>query len=351
VLAPRPAARPTLAFLKLLLGPANAALPGHRLLGILDPADELVAGERRDVLPGIECRRVGDQRLAEVPGKLVHYPTGESRAAHGATVAGEGLSRCPSVPTRPGGRYIDVVKASLSIAADIREQIGRGDLVPGDPLPVESDLMEELGVSKGVLREALRILENEGLIEVRRGLGGGPRVRHPSLAEAVAGVGIYLQIGDVLVSDVWEARDNLIGDAVERLAIQAPAEAGDTFDREVGELSDCVGDFDRYYVQLLNVGETAVALAGRLTDAVLVGGLRHVIAIELEAATRAAVDIKAAVAAEELVTKAWVDVARHVRAHRPNAARRAFERQATFLRDGVLKIYRNDTVVDIFRST
>jgi len=64
VLAPWPAARPTLAFLKLLLGPANAAFPGRLLLGIFDPADELVAGQRRDVLPGNESRGVGDQRFA-----------------------------------------------------------------------------------------------------------------------------------------------------------------------------------------------------------------------------------------------------------------------------------------------
>ena len=66
VRAPRPAAGPALAFLQLLLGAADAALPGRLLLGVLDPADELVAGQRRDVPPGIECRGVGDQRLAQV---------------------------------------------------------------------------------------------------------------------------------------------------------------------------------------------------------------------------------------------------------------------------------------------
>jgi hypothetical protein len=64
VLAPWPAARSTLAFLQLLLGPTNAACSGRLLLGILDPADELVAGQRCDVLPGIESRGVGDQRLS-----------------------------------------------------------------------------------------------------------------------------------------------------------------------------------------------------------------------------------------------------------------------------------------------
>ena len=44
MLAPRPAAGPALAFLQFLLGPPNASLTGGLLLGILDPADELVAG-------------------------------------------------------------------------------------------------------------------------------------------------------------------------------------------------------------------------------------------------------------------------------------------------------------------
>jgi hypothetical protein len=44
VLAPGPAAGPALAFLQLLLRPPNAALSGGLLLGILGPADELVAG-------------------------------------------------------------------------------------------------------------------------------------------------------------------------------------------------------------------------------------------------------------------------------------------------------------------
>jgi len=91
--APRLAAGPTLALIQLLLGPANAAFSGHLLLGILDPADELIAGQRHDVLPGIECRGVGDQRFAQVCGKLVHHPAGHSLAAHRATVAGEERAR------------------------------------------------------------------------------------------------------------------------------------------------------------------------------------------------------------------------------------------------------------------
>jgi hypothetical protein len=89
VCAPRPAAGSTLSLLEFLLGPANAALSGHLLLGILDPADELVPGQRRDVVPGVERGGVGDQRLAQVSWQVVHHSTGHSRAAHQATVAGQ----------------------------------------------------------------------------------------------------------------------------------------------------------------------------------------------------------------------------------------------------------------------
>ena len=89
VRAPWPATGPTLAFFQLLLGAANAAFSRGLLLGIFHPADELVAGQRCDVLPGIERRGVGDQRLAQVSRKLVYHPTGHSKAAHGTTVASQ----------------------------------------------------------------------------------------------------------------------------------------------------------------------------------------------------------------------------------------------------------------------
>ena len=87
VLAPWPAAGPTLAFLQFLPGTTNAAFSGHLLLGILHPANELIASQRRDVLPCVECCGIGDQRLSKVSWEFVHDPTGHSRAVHSATLA------------------------------------------------------------------------------------------------------------------------------------------------------------------------------------------------------------------------------------------------------------------------
>jgi hypothetical protein len=84
--ATRPAAWPTLTFLQLLLRAPNAALSGGLLLGVLDPADELVAGQGRDVLPGIKRRSVGNQHATQVSRQSVHHPSGHPGAIHGQMV-------------------------------------------------------------------------------------------------------------------------------------------------------------------------------------------------------------------------------------------------------------------------
>jgi GntR family transcriptional repressor for pyruvate dehydrogenase complex len=241
-----------------------------------------------------------------------------------------------------------VAKASLVIAAHFRARIARGELHAGEPLPVERELMERFGVSKPVVREALRILETEGLVDVRRGLGGGPRVRHPSISEAAMGMGVYLQIGDVLVADVWEARDRIIGSALERLAVEPAPEVVAALAAGAQRLSALVGDFDLYYQELLDVGETAVRLTRSATDHMLVVALRHVIAVELEVATRALVDVDAARAVEDRIARSWRDVCDNIRRGRGATARRLYEQQARVVRDEVEAFMPGTRVIDVF---
>jgi len=57
------------------------------------------------------------------------------------------------------------------IADQIRSLIGKGEVAPGERLPAERDLAQQLGVSRPSLREALIALEVEGLLDVRVGSG------------------------------------------------------------------------------------------------------------------------------------------------------------------------------------
>lgn len=59
------------------------------------------------------------------------------------------------------------------IARRLRAQIRAGDLGPGDRLPSERDLAKQLGVGRVSVREALRLLQAGGYVEVRRGATGG----------------------------------------------------------------------------------------------------------------------------------------------------------------------------------
>jgi len=58
-----------------------------------------------------------------------------------------------------------------ALQADILELILERDLVPGDPLPTESELTAALGVGRNTLRESLKALQAVGVIEIRHGFG------------------------------------------------------------------------------------------------------------------------------------------------------------------------------------
>lgn len=64
-------------------------------------------------------------------------------------------------------------KAPQIIIKQVRGAILRGDISPGEKLPSSDELMEQFGVSRATLREALRALEYLGLIEIRKGAKGG----------------------------------------------------------------------------------------------------------------------------------------------------------------------------------
>jgi DNA-binding FadR family transcriptional regulator len=74
-----------------------------------------------------------------------------------------------------------VPKASDILAAQLRGQILGDALAAGTELPSETELIESSGFSRSTVREALRLLEADGLIVTRRGPGGGIRVSQPDI--------------------------------------------------------------------------------------------------------------------------------------------------------------------------
>ena len=104
------------------------------------------------------------------------------------------------------------------IADELRGLIVSGELSDGASLGREPDLIERFGVSRPSLREALRILETEGLIRVVRGLHGGVVVQSPDHRMTARSTALLLQSRNVPLADVFEARSML-----EPLAAKAAA--------------------------------------------------------------------------------------------------------------------------------
>jgi len=75
------------------------------------------------------------------------------------------------------------IPAYFQLAEDLKEKILSGELKPGDPLPSETQLGEQYGISKMTVRNGLRLLVQEGLIESFRGKGSF--VAHPKLNELI----------------------------------------------------------------------------------------------------------------------------------------------------------------------
>jgi DNA-binding FadR family transcriptional regulator len=95
------------------------------------------------------------------------------------------------------------------VAARIGEHIIRHGLHDGDPLPNERQLIEQFDVARGTLREALRILENQGVIGMRTGRGGGPVVRRPRPDDLAGSLTLLLQFLEVPFREVVRARQLL----------------------------------------------------------------------------------------------------------------------------------------------
>lgn len=97
-------------------------------------------------------------------------------------------------------------RISAEIVEQIKGAILAGDIPPGDRLPAERELAEQFGVSRVTVRDALRILEASGLIEIRVGARGGAIVTLPGTARVGEGIANMLAMSSVGPAHVTEAR-------------------------------------------------------------------------------------------------------------------------------------------------
>ena len=149
---------------------------------------------------------------------------------------------------RSGGLLSPVTDRRISalIVDQIRALIHEGKLTPGDQLPPEREMCVRFGVSRVTVREALRVLEVSGLLEIRVGAHGGAFVTKPTTDRVGASITDLLTLSAVTAGDVTEVRLVLEVGIVPLLCANADeedlAELRAVCDRQEAALSD--GNYD-----------------------------------------------------------------------------------------------------------
>ena len=113
---------------------------------------------------------------------------------------GAGTLSGPTRPLRRGEKLYETV------AREIVRRIRAEKLQPGSLLPSEAVMLKEYGVGRASLREALRVLEVNGLITVKPGPGGGPVVASVESREFGRMASLYFQMGGMTFRELMEAR-------------------------------------------------------------------------------------------------------------------------------------------------
>ena len=157
------------------------------------------------------------------------------------------LSRTPShVPqiektTMSGSASFDTKARArrsrpLRVAEEIKDWVVERGLQPGDRLPGEAELIDRFGMSKGTIREAMRLLQAQGLIETKTGPGGGSFVGEVTRDRATALLANYFYFRDVTIDDIYEVRIALEPQLAASLAGQLSAP-------QLAELEEIMQDY------------------------------------------------------------------------------------------------------------
>ena len=161
------------------------------------------------------------------------------------------------------------------VASVLRERIVDGQLSDGDLLPKQDELLEEFRISRPSLREALRILESEGLLTVRRGNVGGSVIEAPNAESSAYMFGLVLQSRRGDVADLAEAIQH-----IEPITASLCAAREDREDAVVPQLraniaesEAAIGNGPQFTVLSRQFHEQMVAACGNQTLILMVGAL------------------------------------------------------------------------------
>jgi DNA-binding FadR family transcriptional regulator len=161
------------------------------------------------------------------------------------------------------------------VASRLREDILTGRLKEGDVLPTQESLFAQFGVSPPAVREAVHLLETDGLVSVRRGNMGGAVVHQPSADRTAHMIGMVLQARSATPADVSGALLRLepicagmCADRQDRLTEVLPY-----LEAEIDSQTEEFDDLSRYVPNARRFHEALVSRCGNEPMILLIGSL------------------------------------------------------------------------------
>ncbi len=130
----------------------------------------------------------------------------------------------------------------LDVVNQIQDAILTGRLNTGDVLPPERELKQMFNTSRGTLREALRVLEERGLLEIRLGVRGGAVVRAISSRQASESLALLVRSRKVDLQHLAEFREGMEGNVASLAAQRATPE-------DIQHLETLVEEAERYMTE------------------------------------------------------------------------------------------------------
>lgn len=171
--------------------------------------------------------------------------SGHSGAPRKANPTARRSRKSPPVELPPMERPRQVpTKSSFLLAETILRDIVRDRLKPGDPLPAERIMVEKYGMGRTTVREALRLLEYQGAIQIKQGLNGGPIVQTPNSSHFASTILFLMQMQRTPFRSIVEVRSAIEPMICQLAAERISREALDELQRTIVEMHRIVDEHE-----------------------------------------------------------------------------------------------------------
>jgi DNA-binding FadR family transcriptional regulator len=240
-------------------------------------------------------------------------------------------------------QQIRMPKTGEVVAERLRRQIARGELTIGQRLPPEDELTAVFGIARTTLREALRILESQGLLEIRRGRTGGPVVTMPKIDSLAEGLAVTLQLQGTTAGDLDVARQLIEPRLAARLAESHTPEDLVALQRAADRAAQAADAFDRvaFGTAARAMHETLMERAGNNT-LVTISRLLHALVTQYYVTSAARSDQERL----QRAVRSYRKLVRLIDAGDADAAEEHWRKQMTFTIEG----WQRNQRVDLFEN-